>query len=120
RQAPPRASLTPGPRARSPPHEIEVLRRDRGSERSISTRNLDLDGGAWRRRDACEPPTALGAGADRHMLLTRANVLVRVGVAQPWFGRAGGGLRAAGCGLRMTLADDFVGIRDLVAQGVLE
>lgn len=59
------------------------------------------------------PPTALGAGADRHMLLTRANVLVRVGVAQPWFGRAGGGLR-------MTLADDFVGIRDLVAQGVLE
>ena len=59
------------------------------------------------------PPTALAQGADRHMLLTRANVLVHAQVAQPWFGQPGGGLR-------MTLADDFVGIRDLVARGALE
>lgn len=59
------------------------------------------------------PPTALGQGAERHALLTRANVLVRVEVAQPWFGQPGGGLR-------MTLAEDRIGIRDLVAQSVLE
>lgn len=59
------------------------------------------------------PPTALGQGAERHALLTRANVLVRVEVAQPWFAQPGGGLR-------MTLAEDRIGIRDLVAQSVLE
>ena len=39
-------------------------------------------------------------------------MLVRASIVAPWFGRPGGGLR-------FTIADDFTGIRDLVAAGRL-
>lgn len=59
------------------------------------------------------PVGVLPEGSERHAFLTRSNVLVRVEIAQPWFGQRGGGLRC-------TLAQDFVGIRDLVVSGALE
>lgn len=59
------------------------------------------------------PVGVLAPGSARHAFLTRADILVRVEVAAPWFGQRGGGLR-------LTLADDFVGVRDLVVAGALE
>lgn len=59
------------------------------------------------------PIGVLPEGSERHAFLTRSTVLVRVEIAQPWFGQRGGGLRC-------TLAQDFVGIRDLVVDGTLE
>ncbi|WP_156761684.1 TNT domain-containing protein [Microbacterium karelineae] len=59
------------------------------------------------------PFGTLAEGSGRHAFLTRADILVRVEVAQPWFGQAGGGLRC-------TLAQDFTGIRDLLVSGSLE
>ena len=59
------------------------------------------------------PFDALPEGSNRHAFLTHDTVLVRVEVAQPWFGQPGGGLR-------MTLAQDFIGIRDLLVDGTLE
>ncbi|WP_221584813.1 TNT domain-containing protein [Microbacterium sp. G2-8] len=59
------------------------------------------------------PFGALPVGSDRHAFVTRGTVRVRVEVVQPWFGQPGGGLRC-------TIAHDFVGIRDLVADGALE
>lgn len=53
------------------------------------------------------PPTALVDGAALHRFITAGDVLVRAALVQPWFGQPGGGLR-------FTLADDYVGIRDLV------
>jgi hypothetical protein len=58
------------------------------------------------------PPTALEGGAALHRFLTADDVLVRASIVAPWFGRPGGGLRFA-------IADDFTGIRDLVAAGRL-
>ncbi|MDR5698416.1 TNT domain-containing protein [Agromyces aerolatus] len=58
------------------------------------------------------PPTSLTGDARLHRFLTAADVLVRVEVVAPWFGQPGGGVR-------FTLADDFVGIRDLVESGAL-
>jgi len=48
-----------------------------------------------------------------HRFLTAGDVLVRAEIVAPWFGQPGGGIR-------FTLADDFVGIRDLVVDGALE
>ena len=59
------------------------------------------------------PPTAVTRAARLHRFLTAADVLVRAEVVAPWFGQPGGGIR-------FTLADDFVGIRDLVVDGALE
>ena len=59
------------------------------------------------------PIGALPAGSAYHVFLTRRDVLVRVETVQPWFGQPGGGLR-------FTLAEDYVGIRDLVISGRLE
>ncbi|MGW9630832.1 TNT domain-containing protein [Agromyces sp. NPDC055520] len=53
------------------------------------------------------PPTALTDGASVHRFVTSGDVLVRAQIVPPWFGQPGGGLR-------FTIADDFVGIRDLV------
>lgn len=53
------------------------------------------------------PPTALTDGASVHRFVSAADVLVRAELVQPWFGQPGGGLR-------FTLAEDFIGIRDLV------
>ncbi len=58
------------------------------------------------------PPTALVDGAALHRFVTAREVLVNVDLVQPWFGQPGGGIRFA-------LADDFLGIRDLVASGAL-
>lgn len=59
------------------------------------------------------PPTALTGEARLHRFLTTDDVLVRVEIVPPWFGQPGGGVR-------FTLAEDFVGIRDLVVGGALE
>ena len=59
------------------------------------------------------PPTALRAENDVHQFLTRGTVRVRAVITPPWFGRPGGGLR-------FTLQEPRVGIRDLVATDVLE
>jgi hypothetical protein len=59
------------------------------------------------------PPTALRVENDVHQFLTRGTVRVRAVITPPWFGRPGGGLR-------FTLQEPRVGIRDLVATGVLE
>jgi hypothetical protein len=59
------------------------------------------------------PPTALTGEARLHRFVTAADVLVRVEIVAPWFGQPGGGIR-------FTLAEDFVGIRDLVVGGALE
>jgi hypothetical protein len=56
------------------------------------------------------PPAALTGDARLHRFITTADVLVRAEVVSPWFGQPGGGIR-------FTLADDFVGIRDLVVSG---
>ena len=53
------------------------------------------------------PPSALVDGASVHRFVSAADVLVRAELVQPWFGQPGGGLR-------FTIADDFIGIRDLV------
>jgi hypothetical protein len=58
------------------------------------------------------PPTALVDGAVLHRFVTARDVLVNVELVQPWFGQPGGAIRFA-------LADDFLGIRDLVASGTL-
>lgn len=58
------------------------------------------------------PQTAL-EGAEIHRFLSTGDILVRAELAQPWFGQPGGGLR-------FTLADDYTGIRDLVATGRLQ
>lgn len=58
------------------------------------------------------PPTALADGAALHRFVTAREVLVNVELVQPWFGQPGGAIRFA-------LADDFLGIRDLVASGTL-
>lgn len=58
------------------------------------------------------PPTALVDGAALHRFVTTRDVLANVELVQPWFGQPGGAIRFA-------LADDFVGIRDLVASGTL-
>ena len=58
------------------------------------------------------PPTALVDGAALLRFVTAREVLVNVDLVQPWFGQPGGGIRFA-------LADDFLGIRDLVASGAL-
>lgn len=58
------------------------------------------------------PPTSLTGDAQLHRFVTAADVLVRVEVVAPWFGQPGGGIR-------FTLAEDFVGIRDLVESGAL-
>lgn len=57
------------------------------------------------------PPTAL-VGAEVHRFITETDVLVRAQLAAPWFGQPGGGVR-------LTLAEDFAGIRDLVVNGSL-
>jgi len=53
------------------------------------------------------PPTALTDGASVHRFVSAADVLVRAELVQPWFGQPGGGLR-------FTIAEDFIGIRDLI------
>lgn len=53
------------------------------------------------------PRTALADGAALHRFVTSGDVLVRAELVQPWFGQPGGGLR-------FTLGEDFVGIRDLL------
>lgn len=58
------------------------------------------------------PPTALVDGAALHRFVTTRDVLVNVELVRPWFGQPGGAIRFA-------LADDFLGIRDLVASGGL-
>ncbi|WP_308797154.1 TNT domain-containing protein [Agromyces silvae] len=59
------------------------------------------------------PATALTDDAHLHRFLTAADVLVRAEIVAPWFGQPGGGVR-------FTLAEDFVGVRDLVVGGALE
>lgn len=59
------------------------------------------------------PPTALQPDARLYQFIVRKPFLVRVETVPPWFGQPGGGLRC-------TISQDFVGIRDYVAGGVLE
>lgn len=59
------------------------------------------------------PPSALRPENDVHAFVTRGTVRVRAVIVPPWFGRPGGGLR-------FTIQEPRVGIRDLVVAGVLE
>lgn len=59
------------------------------------------------------PPSALRPENDVHTFVTRGTVRVRAVLVPPWFGRRGGGLR-------FTIQEPRVGIRDLVVAGVLE
>ncbi|MBO3662747.1 TNT domain-containing protein [Microbacterium stercoris] len=59
------------------------------------------------------PYGALPAGTEYHAFITRKDILVRAETAKPWFGQPGGGLR-------FTIAEDYVGVRDLVISGRLE
>ncbi len=59
------------------------------------------------------PPSALRPENDVHAFVTRGTIRVRAVIVPPWFGQRGGGLR-------FTLQEPRVGIRDLVVAGVLE
>jgi hypothetical protein len=59
------------------------------------------------------PPHALRPESDLHRFLTRAQLRVSAVITPPWFGRPGGGIR-------FTLQEPEVGIRDLVVAGRLE
>lgn len=59
------------------------------------------------------PPNATRPESDVHRFLTAAQVRVSAVIVPPWFGRPGGGLR-------YTLQEPEVGIRDLVVAGRLE
>jgi hypothetical protein len=58
------------------------------------------------------PPFTLREPSTVHQYLVHDPLLMRVQVVQPWFGQPGGTLR-------FVIGDDGVGIRDLVADGVL-
>jgi hypothetical protein len=59
------------------------------------------------------PPHALRPENDVHKLLTAGQGRVRAAITPPWFGQPGGGIR-------FTLQEPQVGIRDLVVAGVLQ
>ena len=59
------------------------------------------------------PPTVLRPENDVHAFLTAAQVRVAAVLTPPWFGRPGDGLR-------FTLQEPEVGLRDLVAAGRME
>jgi hypothetical protein len=59
------------------------------------------------------PPAALRPENDVHQFLTTADVRVRAAITSPWFGRPGGGIR-------FTLQEPGVGVRDLVVSGELQ
>jgi hypothetical protein len=59
------------------------------------------------------PPHALRPESDVHQFLTAGQVRVGAAITAPWFGRPGGGIR-------FTLQEPQVGIRDLVVAGVLQ
>ena len=59
------------------------------------------------------PPSVLRPENDVHTFVTRGTIRVRAVIVPPWFGQRGGGLR-------FTIQEPRVGIRDLVVAGVLE
>jgi len=59
------------------------------------------------------PPHALRPESEAHRLLTTGPVRVGAVITPPWFGRPGGGIR-------FTLQQPGLGIRDLVVSGVLQ
>jgi hypothetical protein len=59
------------------------------------------------------PPHALRPESDVQQFLTAGQVRVQAAITPPWFGRPGGGIR-------FTLQEPRVGIRDLVVAGVLQ
>ncbi|KQO62211.1 TNT domain-containing protein [Curtobacterium sp. Leaf261] len=58
------------------------------------------------------PPFALQEPSTVHQFIVSESVLMRVQVVRPWFGQPGGTLR-------FVIADDGIGLRDLVSSGVL-
>ncbi|HJY25718.1 MAG TPA: TNT domain-containing protein [Actinomycetes bacterium] len=59
------------------------------------------------------PPSTLRPENDVHKFLTTTDIRVGVTITAPWFGRTGGGIR-------FTLQQPGLGLRDLVAYGALE
>ena len=59
------------------------------------------------------PPTALRPENDVHKFLTTTAIRVGAAITAPWFGRPGGGIR-------FTLQEPGLGLRDLVVSGALQ
>jgi Tuberculosis necrotizing toxin len=59
------------------------------------------------------PPNALRAENDVHKFLTTTDLRVAAAITPPWFGRPGGGIR-------FTLQEPGLGLRDLVVSGALQ
>ena len=59
------------------------------------------------------PPTALRPENDVHRFLTTTDLRVGARITPPWFGRPGGGIR-------YTLQEPGLGLRDLVVSGALQ
>jgi Tuberculosis necrotizing toxin len=59
------------------------------------------------------PPHAIRPESDVHKFVTARTVRVQAAITPPWFGRPGGGIR-------YTLQEPQVGIRDLVVSGALQ
>jgi hypothetical protein len=59
------------------------------------------------------PPNTLRPENDVHKFLTTMNIRVGVTITPPWFGRPGGGIR-------FTLQQPGLGLRDLVVSGALQ
>ena len=59
------------------------------------------------------PPTALRPENDVHKFLTTTAIRVGAAITPPWFGRPGGGIR-------YTLQEPGLGLRDLVVSGALQ
>jgi hypothetical protein len=59
------------------------------------------------------PPSVLRPENDVHKFLTTTDIRVAAAITPPWFGRPGGGIR-------FTLQEPGLGIRDLVVSGALQ